>query len=186
MQTKKELIQNLRILLEPYHTKIKDEINMSDVYINDFLNFIAIYSNYNFAGCPFYHSNEIKNKLSNELLLELSLIINKEITFHSDYTLFLQEMYLILLYHIFNCSVSSSLISIVYLNVKSSLTCISVEIENTKTINDLINVISEFCNMDARYILLQTNNKKLHRHKLIIEYQLDSTSNITFCFTQFG
>ena len=147
----------------------------------DILMFSSIYLHYNFKnnGCPYYNINQTKLFLSEDIQDKLP-------DFQPKYNLFLQDMYDLILLWVFDYKINTRQIKKIQLNIKINLNVIQFEIYNNRTIQDLINLISEYYKMRPNNIVIKKNNIQLDRTKYILEYNLDFTSQLVLYINLFS
>ena len=155
--------------------------NFENIYIDEFIMFLAIYKHYNFKnnGCPYYDLNEIAKNIPQELF-------NDFVPFKPSYSYFLQDVYDILFLRIFGHIVKSTKIKVVQLNIKININKIRFEIDSNKTIQELMDLIAEYYNFRSTNLIIKKNNIELDKKKYIIESNLNEKSNLILYFNQIG
>jgi len=155
--------------------------NFENIYIDEFIMFLAIYKHYNFKnnGCPYYELNEIAKNIPGKLL-------NDYTPFKPSYSYFLQDVYDILFLRIFGHIVRSTKIKEVQLNIKININKIRFEIDSNKTIQELIDLIAKYYNFRSTNLIIKKNNIELDKKKYIIESNLNENSNLYLIFNQIG
>ena len=155
--------------------------NFENIYIDEFIMFLAIYKHYNFKnnGCPYYDLNEIAKNIPQELF-------NDFVPFKPLYSYFLQDVYDILFLRIFGHIVKSTKIKVVQLNIKININKIRFEIDSNKTIQELMDLIAEYYNFRSTNLIIKKNNIVLDKKKYIIESNLNEKSNLILYFNQIG
>ena len=186
MSEKIKNIINLFDKLKVYAEQLYDSINYTEVLIDEFLMFIAIYANYNFKHCPFYELNVIKSLLPTDIIDILCKITESDLNFQPEYTSFLQDIYIILFEWIFSYNVKSTRIKKIRLNVKINLTYTKMEIMNNSTVEDLISSASYLYKLTPARLVVKKNNYILNKTKKLFEYNLVDESNLTLYINQIG
>ena len=165
--------------LKTYETKLYNNVYLPDVYIDEFLMFVAIYDNYNFKGCPYLEINQVA-KLIPEDLLKI------DINFVPVYSIYLQDTFDLLFEWVFKYTVTSTKIKIIELNIKNYTNYLSFKVYNNYKIKDLIVEIAQFYNMSPKNLILKKNNTQLEPNKHLLEYKLDDSSNLSLYINQIG
>jgi hypothetical protein len=188
MDVKNEIL-NIYNKLKIFEINLYNTLNCPEIFIDELLMFISIYSQYNFKnnGCPYYEINQVLTYIPDEIYDILKTInTNIDIDFKPVYNEFLQEMYDLLFEWVFSYNVSSTKIRKIKLNIKININKIICEIYNNKPIQQLIEYISDSYNVKPFNIIIKKNNMTLDSKKKLLEYKLDETSSLTLYINQFS